>query len=126
MKKIIDSNGLPKTIGHYSQAIEAGGFVFCSGQIGVDHKTNKLATGIEAQTKQALNNLREVLKSAGIDFTCVAKMDVFLSNMNDFQKMNDIYGSFFQSKPPARQTVEVSALPQSALIEISCIAFQKE
>ena len=126
MKKVIKSKKAPAAVGPYSQAIAVNGFVFCSGQIGIDPATNQIARGIENQTKQVMKNLEAVLKAAGLTFEHVVKTDIFLTNMADYQKVNEIYGSFFKKTPPARQTVEASALPRDALIEISCIAYEKK
>jgi len=124
MKKVITTDLAPAALGPYSQAIEANGFVFCSGQIAVDPKTGEMKAGIEEQTKRVLKNLTNVLKAAGLTLSDVVRTDVFLADMNDFTKMNEIYGTFFKSEPPARQTLEVSRLPREALVEISCIAIK--
>ena len=126
VKKIIETKKAPVAIGPYSQAVLTGNLIFCSGQIGVNPKTNIIAKGIKAQTQQALKNLRVVLASANSSLDCVVKVDVFLKNIDDFNAMNETYANFFHSDPPARQTVEVSALPRNANIEISCIAYSKK
>lgn len=125
-KKVINSNKAPSAIGPYSQAIEANGFVFCSGQIGVDPKSSVVAKRIKDQTKRAMNNLKSVLESAGLDFSSVVRVDIFLKNIGDYNEVNEEYAKFFRNDPPARQTVEVSNLPRNALIEISCIAYKNE
>lgn len=127
MQKKIDSKEAPLAAGPYSQAIKAGDFVFLSGQIGIDPKTNLLVKGsIEKETKQTLENLSEVIKAAKLSFENVVKTEVFLTDMNDFVKMNEIYADFFKHDPkPARQTIGVAQLPKGARIEISCIAYRK-
>ncbi len=121
----INTNKAPKAVGPYSQAIRADRFIFCSGQIGLDPKTNILVKGgIEKETEQVLKNLSKVLKATGLNFKNVVRCDIFIKNMGDFAKVNEIYEKYFSSNPkPARQTVEVSNLPKNALIEISCIAY---
>ncbi len=122
-RKVIYSANAPEPIGPYSQAIEAGNLVFVSGQIAIEKATGKLATGdIERETRQVMQNLAEVLSAAGLDFKHVAKCTIFLKNMDDFPKVNAIYGEFFQQQPPARETVEVSRLPRDVSVEISCVA----
>jgi 2-iminobutanoate/2-iminopropanoate deaminase len=123
MKKAIETKKSPEVIGPYSQAIQVGDLVFCSGQIGKDPKTNAFVDGgIEAQTKQILTNLKAILNEAGTDLSNIVKPTVYLKNFNDFAKMNAVYASFFQKPYPARATVEVARLPQDALVEIECIA----
>ena len=126
--KEIKTHKAPKSVSSYSQAVVAGNFIFCSGQIGLNPKTNILVKGgTEKETKQVLRNLGNVLKAADLDFKDVVRVDVFLTNMNDFTKVNEIYANFFKSDPkPARQTVGVSKLPKEASIEISCIAYKGE
>lgn len=128
MKKEIMSSNAPKAVGPYSQAVQVGNFVFCSGQIGVDPQTNSLAIGgVETQTEQTLKNLQAVLYAAGCELKDVVKTEIFLTNMNDFLKVNEIYGRFFSEDPkPARQTIGVASLPKNAVIEISCIAYREE
>lgn len=123
MKYIITKNA-PQAIGPYSQAIIAEDFVFCSGQIGIDPKTGELVNGIENQTKQIIENLKAVLNESGSDIDCIVKTTIFLTNINDFAKVNEIYGSFFTKHKPARATVEVSNLPKGALIEIEATALK--
>ncbi len=128
MKKIekIETDKAPKVLGPYSQAIISNGFVFCSGQIGISPLTNELVKGgIVNETKQTLDNLKEILNKAKIDISQVIKTEVYLKNIDDFNEMNKIYADVFTSLPqPARVTVEVSKLPKNALIEISCIAIK--
>lgn len=127
MKKI-DSNHAPLAVGPYSQAIKAGNFVFCSGQIGLDPKTNLLVTGgIEKETKQTLINLSIVLTAAKLSFRDVVKTEIFITNIKNFAKVNAVYATFFISNlKPARQTIGVASLPKGANIEISCIAYAKK
>jgi 2-iminobutanoate/2-iminopropanoate deaminase len=124
MGEPVASDAAPKAIGPYSQAIRAGEFVFCSGQVGLDASTGELiGGGIEAQTARAIQNLEGVLKAAGLDLTHVVKTTVFLISMDDFPAMNEAYGKFFAGKPPARSTVAVKTLPKGALVEIEAIAW---
>jgi len=126
--KEIKTDKVPVAVGPYSQAIAAGDFVFCSGQIGLDPGTGDLVgSDLSDQTRQALTNLNNVLAAAGLGFKDVVRTDIFLTNMNDFSTVNEIYASFFQSDPkPARQTVCVTSLPKGAKIEISAIAYLGE
>jgi len=122
-KKIVQTDKAPKAIGPYSQAICIEGLVFSAGQIGLDPSTGELVPGgVEAQTRQVLTNLKNVLAAAGSDLNFVVKTTVFLKDMNDFPKMNAVYAEFFPENPPARSTVAVSALPKGALVEIEAVA----
>jgi len=122
-KKVISTDQAPQAIGPYSQAVQAGGFLFCSGQIALDPKSGQIAAAdIEGQTKKVMDNISEVLKAAGVNWESIVKTTLFLKSMNDFPKVNEIYGSFFKSAPPARSTVEVSRLPKDVLVEIEVIA----
>ena len=121
-KKIINAENAPAAVGPYCHAVEAGDFVFTSGQIGLDPNTQELAEGIEAQTKQVLENLKAVLKAAGLTLSDVIKTTVFLDDVNDFAVVNGIYETYFGDSKPARSCVEVAALPKGALIEIEVIA----
>lgn len=122
-KTVVYTSQAPEPIGPYSQAIQAGGMVFLSGQIAIQRSSGNLITSdIESETRQVMQNLSEVLKAAGLDFPNVVKTTIFLKDMNDFPKVNTIYGEFFSQQPPARETVEVSRLPKDANVEISCIA----
>lgn len=126
-KKQIKATGAPAAIGPYSQAILVGNILFCAGQIGADPKTNVLVEGgINAQTKQVFENLKYVLEAANAGFADVAKVNVYLQNINDFPEMNKIYAGYFHQPFPARATVEVAKLPKGALIEVDCIAYLKE
>lgn len=123
--KTIETKDAPEAIGPYSQGIVARDFVFCSGQIGLDPDTGKLIEGdIVKQTERAILNLKGVLEEAGSSLKNVVKATVYLKNIDDFQAMNEIYANYFLSKP-ARATVEVSALPKGALVEIECVALSK-
>lgn len=123
--KIINTNQAPLAVGPYSQAIVVNGMVFCAGQVGLNPENGELVNGIEAQTHQVLKNLQAVLKKAGSSLERIVKTTIFLQNMDDFAKVNEIYGSYFKNHKPARSTVEVSKLPKDALIEIEAIALTK-
>ena len=123
MKKIIQTEKAPKAVGPYSQAIQAGNFVFTSGQIGLDPGTGKLVKGgIREQAHQVMENLRAVLEAANSDFSRVVKTTVFLKEMNDFMHFNEVYGEYFSSDQPARSTFQVAALPLGAVVEIEMVA----
>jgi 2-iminobutanoate/2-iminopropanoate deaminase len=123
MKKIIQTEKAPKAVGPYSQAIQAGNFVFTSGQIGLDPATGKLVKGgIREQARQVMENLRAVLEAANSDFSRVVKTTVFLREMNDFMHLNEVYGEYFPSDQPARSTFQVAALPLGAVVEIEMVA----
>jgi len=123
VKTTIQTEKAPKAIGPYSQAVRAGGWVFCSGQIPLLPETGELLQGgIEDQTRRVLENLTAVLKAAGSSADKVVKCTVFLQDMNDFPAMNKVYGEFFQALPPARSTVQVARLPRDAKIEIEAVA----
>ncbi|WP_028992304.1 RidA family protein [Thermoanaerobacter thermocopriae] len=123
MKTIINTETAPKAIGPYSQAIMINGFLYTSGQIAIDPATGELVEGgIEAQTERVLENIKAILKAAGMDFNNVIKTTVFVTNIRDFAKINEIYGRYFKDKPPARSLVEVKNLPKGALIEIEVVA----
>jgi len=120
----ISTDKAPSAIGPYSQAVRAGQFVFCSGQIGMDPATGKLiGADIESQTRQVMQNLRSVLTAARLDLNHVAKSTIFLVNLEDFSSVNEIYGAEFGEHKPARATVQVAGLPLGALIEIECVAY---
>jgi 2-iminobutanoate/2-iminopropanoate deaminase len=124
--KTINTNKAPKAIGPYSQAVVAGDFVFCSGQIGINPKTGVLVEGIEEQTTQVLENLKNVIEAAGASLKNVVKTTIYLKNLVDFEKVNKIYQDFFGEHQPARSTIEVSSLPKGALIEIEAIVCKKD
>jgi 2-iminobutanoate/2-iminopropanoate deaminase len=122
-KEKIFTDKAPAAIGPYSQAIKAGGFLFTSGQIPLDPKTGEVVSGgIEAQSIQALENLKGVLAGTGLSLAHVVKTTVFIKNMNDFGTMNKIYAEYFQEPFPARSTVEVTRLPKDVLLEIEAVA----
>jgi 2-iminobutanoate/2-iminopropanoate deaminase len=123
MKKKILTDKAPKPIGPYSQAVVVDGMAFLSGQIALDPATNQLIEGdIAAQTERVMNNLKAVLEASGASLASVVKTTVYLQNMDDFTQMNEVYGRFFNDKPPARSTVQAAGLPRDAKIEIDCIA----
>jgi len=124
--KTINTHKAPKVIGTYSQAVEAGDFIFCSGQIGINPKTGVLVEGIEEQTTQVLENLKNVIEAAGANLKNVVKTTIYLKNLVDFEKVNKIYQDFFGEHRPARSTIEVSSLPKGALIEIEAIVCKKD
>ncbi len=122
-KKIVITDKAPKAIGPYSQAIRTENLIFTAGQIGLEPATMEIVKGgVEAETKQALTNLKHVLESADSGLNFVVKTAVFLQDMNDFAKMNAVYAEFFPENPPARSTVQVAGLPKGALVEIECVA----
>ena len=123
MKKCIATDKAPQAIGPYSQAVEAGGFIFVSGQIPLVPATGEIVKGdIEAQTTQVLENLREILTAAGSSLEQAVKTTVYLTDITDFSRVNDVYARYFTKEPPARVCVEVSDLPKQALVEIDVIA----
>ncbi len=122
--EFVSTQEAPAAIGPYSQAVRAGDFMFCSGQVGIDPETNELAgEDIEAQTAQALKNLKAVLKTSELRMKNVVKTTVYLKNIDDFAAMNAVYAETFDMYKPARATVEVARLPLDALVEIECVAF---
>ncbi len=122
-KEVLTSSSAPKAVGPYSLGIRSGGFLFLSGQLGLDPDSGRFVEGgVEAQTRQALLNIKNVLQDAGCDLPDVVKTSVFLSDIADFPKMNAVYAEFFRNDPPARSTMQVGALPKSGLIEIEVIA----
>ncbi|MEF2966217.1 RidA family protein [Paenibacillus sp. M1] len=123
-KQVISTTNAPGAIGPYSQAVQVGEYVFTSGQLGLIPETGQLAEGVEAQTKQALNNVSAILEAAGTGLDKVVKTTVFLNDMNDFAKVNEIYGSFFAEPYPARSAVQVARLPKDGLVEIEVIALK--
>jgi 2-iminobutanoate/2-iminopropanoate deaminase len=125
-RQAVSSSSAPAAIGPYSQAIVAGGTVYCSGQIGMDPATGELADGLEAQAERALRNLSAVLDAAGVTLADVVKTTIFLTDMGDFAAVNAIYASAMPEPPPARSTVAVAALPKGALVEIEAIARRLE
>ena len=123
MKKIINSSQAPSPIGPYSQAVLSGNTLYVSGQIPLDPRTGNLVSGtIAEETDTVMKNLQAILAEAGADFSNVVKCSIFVSDMSDFVKINEVYGKYFDQNPPARETVEVSGLPKNVRVEISCIA----
>ncbi len=119
----ISTDQAPKAIGPYSQAMKAGHILYTSGQLGMDPTTGILVEGgVEAETRQALQNLAQILSASGTDLQSVLKTTVFLRDINDFTRMNTIYAEFFTDQPPARSAVQVAALPKGAAVEIEAIA----
>jgi len=123
MKKIISTSEAPGAIGPYSQAVRNGSFLFCSGQIPLDPKSGQIVQGdIAVQTQRVMNNIAGILRAEGLAFDSVVKTTIFLTNLGDFQTVNEIYGSYFKQDPPARSTVQVAALPKGVNVEIEVIA----
>lgn len=124
MKDIVLTDRGPKPIGPYSQAVKSNGFVFVSGQVGLDPATGQfVAGGIQEQTARVMENLKAILEASGASFSHVVKTTVFLKDMDDFTAMNDVYAKYFTAAPPARSTVQAARLPKDALVEIDVIAF---
>ena len=124
MKKVISTTNAPAAIGPYSQAIEVNGMVFASGQIPVNPATGEIPEGIEAQAEQVLNNVKNLLAAAGASMEQVVKTTVFIQNMDDFGKVNEIYATYFTGAFPARSCVEVARLPKDLLIEVEVTAIK--
>jgi 2-iminobutanoate/2-iminopropanoate deaminase len=123
MKKPISTREAPAAIGPYSQGMHTGRFLFCSGQIALDPKSGEIVSGdITTQTRRVMDNIAALLRTAGLTFDHVVKTTIFLTDLGDFQTVNEIYGSYFKQDPPARSTVQVSALPRGAHVEIEVIA----
>lgn len=124
MKKIVSTTEAPAAVGPYSQAVRVGPMLFTAGQIPLDPQSGQIVSeDVTEQTRRVLENLTAILTAEGMDFTNIVKTTVFMTNLGDFQKMNDVYASFFDETPPARSTVQVTALPKGAQVEIECIAF---
>lgn len=123
MKKIIHTDFAPKAVGPYSQAVRMGDFLFCSGQISIDPKTQEVFAGdIKTQTEIVLNNIEALLKSQGLHFSHIIKTTIFLTSMSDFTSVNEVYAKRFDRDPPARSTVAVAGLPKGVNVEIEVIA----
>ncbi len=122
MNKPIISEKAPAAVGPYVHAVESGNMLFCSGQLGLNPETGELPEGVEAQARQSLVNLGAVLREAGYDYKDVVKTLIFIDNMDDFGKVNEIYAEFFDEWKPARSCVEAARIPKGALVEIECIA----
>ena len=119
----VETPRAPAAIGPYSQAILSGDTLYCSGQIAIDPDTGRMVTGsIEEEARQVLENLGAVLQGASMTFKDVVRCTVFLTDVNDYAQVNDVYGRYFNEAPPARQAVQVAALPREARVEVSCIA----
>ncbi len=126
-KKIIHTDDAPAAVGPYSQAVKIGKLVYTAGQIPLDPATGKIVDGdVQAQTERSLQNLQAVLEAAGSSLKNVVKTTVFLQDMGDFAAMNEVYGRYFDKKPPARSAVEVAALPLGAQVEIEAVAMAKK
>jgi len=125
MKKAIATDKAPAAVGPYSQAIEAGDFIFCSGQVPIDPAAGKIvATDAASQGRQALENIKAILESKGLDMSSIVKATVFAMDMNDFKAVNEVYATYFVSEPPARSFVQISQLPLGALVEVEVIAYK--
>lgn len=123
MKKIIKTDQAAQPVGPYNQAVKVNNMLFVSGQIPLDPATGELVQGdVQAQTHMVMKNIKAILAAAGMDFNHVVKCSIFISDMHDFPKINEVYASYFEQDPPARETVQVGALPKFVDVEISCIA----
>ena len=125
-KTVVHISSAPAAIGPYSQAIGCGRLLFTSGQLGLDPVTGELACGVEAQTDRAMRNLGAILQEAGLGYADIVKTTVFVADLGDFAAVNAVYQRFFDSDPPARSCVQVAALPKGGLVEIECIAIERE
>src|SRR5512142_475751 len=125
MRQVIATNGAPKAIGPYSQAIRANGFIFVSGQTPIDPTNQQLISGsVGEQTERVLRNIEAILKQAGSSMAKIVRCGVFLKDMNDFGAMNEVYAKFFSSDPPARSTIQAARLPKDCQVEIDAIALE--
>lgn len=125
MKKAIRSENAPNPVGPYSQAIQQGPFLFCSGQVSIDPKTNEVLKGsVKEQAQLVMKNIEAVLAAGGLNFSHVVKTTIFLTDMNDFGQVNEVYSSYFKEPYPARSTVAVSALPKGVNVEIEVLAYK--
>lgn len=123
MKKVIFTEQAPKAVGPYSQAIQMGDFLFCSGQISIDPQTNEVFLGdVKTQTEMVMSNVKAVLAASGLEYKNIIKTTIFLTNMADFAVVNETYAKYFSDAPPARSTVAVAALPKGVNVEIEVIA----
>lgn len=124
MKKIISTPLAPAAVGPYSQAVQMGSFLFCSGQIAIDPSNNQVmaAASVKEQTELVMKNIGAVLKEAGLQYSNIIKTTIFLTSMDDFQTVNEIYGKYFPENPPARSTVAVLALPKGVKVEVEVLA----
>jgi 2-iminobutanoate/2-iminopropanoate deaminase len=127
MKKTISTTDAPAAVGPYSQAVRVGSTVYCAGQIALDPKSGQIVSNdISEQTRRVLDNIAAVLSAEGLTFEQIVKTTVFLADLDDFEIMNKVYGSYFKQAPPARSTVQVAALPKGARVEIDAIAVADE
>lgn len=124
MKEVF-TNKAPEAIGPYSQAVVAGDFLYASGSIGINPENGEVVEGIEKQTIQVMENLRTILQEGNADFSKVVKFTIYLQDMNDFAKVNEIYGRYLTKPYPARATVEVSRLPKDVVVEMDVVAYLK-
>jgi 2-iminobutanoate/2-iminopropanoate deaminase len=123
LKSVVYSENAPEPIGPYSQAIQTGNMLFVSGQIAIQKSTGQFIIGnIEDETIQVMTNIGDILAAAGMDFSNVVKSSIFMKDMNNFPKINEVYGRYFKDNAPARESIEVSRLPKDVNVEISCIA----
>ena len=123
MKQIIKTLDAAQPVGPYNQAVKVNNMLYVSGQIPLDPKTGELVKGdVQEQTRMVMENMGAILKAAGMDFSNVIKCNIFITDMNEFPKLNEVYGSYFKEDPPARETIQVGALPKFVDVEISCIA----
>ncbi|MBS1521288.1 MAG: RidA family protein [Bacteroidetes bacterium] len=123
MKKVINTNNAPAPIGPYSQAVAANGFLFVSGQIPSNPTTGEIVSGdIKAEAKQVMENIKAILTEAGLNFSNIVKTSIFMTDMGNFAQVNEVYGTYFTDQFPARETVQVAALPKNVNVEISVIA----
>ncbi len=122
VRKIIATDQAPKAIGPYSQAVKVGDMMWLAGQLGLTPDGQLVSGGIEAETKQVMENISAVLRAVGMNFSQVVQVNVFLADLSEFQKFNTVYGSYFPSDPPARSTVQVAALPRNARVQIAVTA----
>ncbi|MDI3281490.1 MAG: RidA family protein, partial [Bacillota bacterium] len=121
-KKVVVAPEAPAAVGPYAQAVRAGGLLFLSGQIPLDPQTGEVPEGIEAQTRRVLENIKAVLKAEGLSLADLVKTTIFLTDINDFAAVNQVYGAYFPDHPPARSTVAVQALPRGVRVEIEAVA----
>ena len=122
-KEIIATTNAPGAVGPYVQAVKVNGMVYCSGQLGIDPAVGKMPEGVEAQAHCSMKNMGAILKEAGSDYSKIVKTTIFLADMNDFAKVNEIYNSYFGEEYPARSCVQVAKLPLGGLVEVECIAY---
>lgn len=123
-KEIISTTDAPKAVGPYVQAVKVNGMIYCSGQLGIDPAEGKMPEGVEAQAHCSMKNMGAILKEAGSGYDKIVKTTIFLADMNDFAKVNEIYKSYFDGEYPARSCVQIAKLPLGGLVEIECIAYE--